>query len=144
MYGKRWATGGPLTVLESGAADCVCGTDDYKPWGQETRIDLHDCTPALVNDGDQVTAFLGRVVPAIGMTPYGDVRVDRFGDPAVGLQGWSGDQRIETSLVSIHCDEDGDRVFINVFSCRSFDSDVAVAVAVDHFGGHSHVDVTYR
>jgi S-adenosylmethionine/arginine decarboxylase-like enzyme len=116
----------------------------YVPWGQETTIDLHGCDPTVVADGATVAAFLAAVVPAVGMTPYGERRVDRFGDPAVGLQGWSGDQRIQTSLVSVHCDEVGHRVFINFFSCRPFNSVTAASMAVEHFGGRPHVRITRR
>jgi hypothetical protein len=43
-----------------------------------------------------------------------------------------------------HEDEVGARCFVDVFSCRPFDADIASAVAVAHFGGTPIVTVLLR
>ena len=59
--------------------------------------------------------------------------IERFGDDE--LEGWSALQFIETSSITLHADEVFGRCFVDVFSCRPFDPDVAAAIAVAYFGG---------
>ena len=73
------------------------------------------------------------VIDAIGMRAHGPLALERFGDGE--LEGWSAMQFIETSSITIHADEFSGRCFIDVFSCRAFDPEIAAAVAVAHFGG---------
>ena len=67
---------------------------------------------------------------------------DRFGDGE--LEGWSALQFIETSSITLHADEVSGRCFVDVFSCRPFDADVAASLAGEHFGGTSSVRVLQR
>ena len=53
-------------------------------------------------------------------------------------------QFIETSSITIHADEFSRRCFIDVFSCRGFDPEVAAAVAIAHFGGRRTLRVLRR
>ena len=78
------------------------------------------------------------LIDAIGMRAHGPLALERFGDGE--LEGWSAMQFIETSSITIHADEVSGRCFVDVFSCRPFDPDVAAAVAVAHFGGTPHRD----
>jgi hypothetical protein len=45
---------------------------------------------------------------------------------------------------AVHTDEVCDRCFVDVFSCRPFDSGAAAAVAVAHFGGTFTLRVLHR
>ena len=69
------------------------------------------------------------------MRAHGPLMLDRFGDDE--LEGWSAMQFIETSSITIHADEVFGRCFIDVFSCRPFDPDIAAAIAVAD-RRHSH------
>ena len=106
-------------------------------WGLLAAIDLHGCEPALLADPDRIRAFVPAVIDAIGMRAHGPLRLERFGDGE--LEGWSAMQFIETSSITVHADEVSGRCFVDVFSCRSFDPEVAAAVAVEHFGGEPTV-----
>jgi hypothetical protein len=53
-------------------------------------------------------------------------------------------QFIETSSITVHADEVAGRCFVDVFSCRPFDADLAATVALEHFGGRSLVRVLRR
>lgn len=105
----------------------------YAPWGSLAAIDLHGCEPERLADPDNIRAFVPAVIDAIGMEAHGPLRLERFGDG--DLEGWSAMQFIETSSITLHADEVFGRCFIDVFSCRPFDADVAAEVAVEHFGG---------
>jgi hypothetical protein len=50
----------------------------------------------------------------------------------------------DTSSITIHADEAAGRRFIDVFSCRPFDAELAAAVAVEHFGGTPTLRVLRR
>ena len=53
-------------------------------------------------------------------------------------------QFIETSSITLHADQLFGRCFVDVFSCRAFDPDVAAEIAVEHFGGIAVVTVLER
>ena len=105
-------------------------------------IDLHDADHERLADPDTIRRFVPALIDAIGMQAHGPLMLDRFGDDE--LEGWSALQFIETSSITVHADEAFDRCFVDVFSCRSFDPDVAAAVAVMHFGGTPRVTVLER
>ena len=94
---------------------------------------------ARLADADRSAASSRRVVDAIGMRAHGPLHLERFGDGE--LEGWSAMQFIETSSITLHADEFGGRCFVDVFSCRPFDADVAAAIAAAHFGGTPTVRV---
>ncbi len=105
-------------------------------------IDLHGGDSTRLADPDSIRRFVPALIAAIGMRAHGALMIDRFGDHE--LEGWSALQFIETSSITIHADEVFGRCFIDVFSCRPFDSDVAAAIAVEHFGGTPAVTVLQR
>jgi S-adenosylmethionine/arginine decarboxylase-like enzyme len=112
------------------------------PWGVLAAIDLHGCDPRRLADPDVIRAFVPAVIDAIGMRAYGPLALERFGDG--DLEGWSAMQFIETSSITVHADEVCGRCFVDVFSCRAFDPDVAAAVAAGHVGGRPTVTVLRR
>ena len=114
----------------------------YIPWGVLAAIDLHGCEPGLLADPDAIRSFVPAVIDAIGMRAHGPLVLERFGDGE--LEGWSAMQFIETSSITIHADEVSGRCFIDVFSCRQFDPDIAAAVAVAYFGGRPTLRVLRR
>ena len=112
------------------------------PWGMLAAIDLHGCDRERLADPDTLRRFVPAVIAAIGMRAHGPLHLERFGDD--DLEGWSAMQFIETSSVTLHADEVWGRCFVDVFSCRAFDADVAAAVAVEHFGGTPLATVLQR
>lgn len=112
------------------------------PWGMLAAIDLHGCDRERLADPDALRRFVPAVIAAIGMQAHGPLHLERFGDAE--LEGWSAMQFIETSSVTLHADEVWGRCFVDVFSCRPFDADVAAEVAVEHFGGTPTATVLQR
>ena len=111
-------------------------------WGMLAAIDLHECDRELLEDPDSIRGFVPAVVAAIGMRTHGLLHLERFGDDE--LEGWSAMQFIETSSVTVHADEVWGRCFVDIFSCRPFDPDLAAAIAVEHFGGTPEATVLQR
>jgi S-adenosylmethionine/arginine decarboxylase-like enzyme len=124
------------------AVPAPTSTRTEAPWGMLAAIDLHGCERRRIEDPDSIRAFVPAVIEAIGMRAHGPLHLERFGDGE--LEGWSAMQFIETSSITIHADEFASRCFIDVFSCRAFDPDVAAAVAVMHFGGRPTLRVLQR
>jgi S-adenosylmethionine/arginine decarboxylase-like enzyme len=112
------------------------------PWGILAAIDLRGCERSRLEDPENIRRFVPAVIDAIGMRAHGPLALDRFGDGE--LEGWSAMQFIETSSITIHADEAAGRCFIDVFSCRPFDPDLAASIAVAHFGGTAGVTVLQR
>jgi S-adenosylmethionine decarboxylase len=98
-------------------------------------IDVRGCDLSAVSSADVIRRFLVELVPALGMLPQGDPIVKRFGEG--DLEGWSAVQFIETSSITLHADEVKGRCFIDVFSCKSFDAEIAASLAQKAFHGRS-------
>jgi S-adenosylmethionine/arginine decarboxylase-like enzyme len=112
------------------------------PWGMLAAIDLHGCQRRRLEDPNSIRLFVPLVIEAIGMHAHGPLRLERFGQGE--LEGWSAMQFIETSSITIHADEFSCRCFIDVFSCREFEPEIAAAVAAAHFGGRRTLRVLQR
>ena len=113
-----------------------------KPWGMMAVIDLHDCDREALVDPATIRRFVPVVIEAIGMRAHGPLMLERFGDD--DLEGWSAMQFIETSSLTIHADEFSGRCYVDVFSCKAFDPELAAAIAVEHFGGWPKLTVLHR
>jgi S-adenosylmethionine/arginine decarboxylase-like enzyme len=134
----RDASGPAAPTLADGmealaAARRVPSGRTYQPWGMLAAIDLHGCERSRLEDPDTLRRLVPSLINAIGMRAHGPLMLERFGDGE--LEGWSAMQFIETSSITVHADEVSGRCFVDVFSCRPFDSGAAAAVAVAHFGG---------
>jgi S-adenosylmethionine decarboxylase len=115
------------------------------PWSHGDYSPPSTCATAIasaVADADSIRRFVPSVIEAIGMRAHGPLALERFGEGE--LDGWSALQSIETSSITIHADEVGDRCFVDIFSCRRFVPDLAAAIAVEHFGGTATVTVLER
>jgi S-adenosylmethionine/arginine decarboxylase-like enzyme len=105
-------------------------------------IDLHDADRERLADPDTIRAFTADVIGAIGMVAHGPTMLERFGEG--DLEGWSALQFIETSSLTIHADEVGGRCYIDVFSCKAFDPELAAGIAASYFGGWPKLTVLHR
>jgi S-adenosylmethionine decarboxylase len=132
----------PIDMPVTAAVRPHPGDRPCAPWGMLATIDLHGCDRGRLADPDSIRRFVPAVIAAIGMRAHGPLALDRFGDDE--LEGWSAMQFIETSSITIHADEVWGRCFVDVFSCRRFEADIAAAIAVEHFGGTPTVTVLQR
>jgi S-adenosylmethionine decarboxylase len=141
------ASGSPAPILAGrmgalAVARRVPSGRTYQPWGMLAAIDLHGCERSRLEDPDTLRRFVPSLINAIGMRAYGPLMLERFGDGE--LAGWSAMQFIETSSVTVHSDEVSGRCFVDVFSCRPFNSGAAAAAAIAHFGGALTLRVLHR
>jgi S-adenosylmethionine/arginine decarboxylase-like enzyme len=107
--------------------------ESSKSWGLLTSIDLFDCNPKTLRDGEAIKKYIIELCKLIDMKRFGDPTIVRFGaDPRV--QGYSAVQLIETSCISGHFAEDSDSVYIDVFSCKWYSQEDTIAFTKKFFG----------
>jgi S-adenosylmethionine decarboxylase len=102
-------------------------------WGRHLVLDCSSCDRAAVRDADAIREFCADLVSSIGMVAYREPVLEHFATHLPEAAGYSLVQLIETSAVTGHfCDASGD-AYLDVFSCKDFDPEVAVRVVRRHF-----------
>jgi hypothetical protein len=102
------------------------------------------CTAAIPAGSrpNSIHVFVPGVIEAIGMRAHGPLLLERSGDGK--LEGWSA-MRFQRDAFDHHprrrilC-----RCFIDVFSCREFDPEIAATIAVAHVGDRRTLRVLQR
>jgi len=113
-------------------------------WGQEASIDLYNCNPDTIRDAEKIRKFVDQLCDLIQMKKFGPCTVVDFGDDP-RVSGYSMTQLIETSLISAHFANQSNTVYLNVFSCKSYDPKVVEEFAKEFFEGEKTiVHVNYR
>jgi S-adenosylmethionine/arginine decarboxylase-like enzyme len=101
-------------------------------WGKHLILDCSSCDREVVRSADAIRAFSEDLVASIGMVAYGEPILAHFATHLPAAAGYSLVQLIETSAVTGHfCDTSGD-AYLDVFSCKDFDSEVATGVVGRH------------
>jgi S-adenosylmethionine/arginine decarboxylase-like enzyme len=99
-----------------------------KYWGVSSSIDLYECDPDLIKNEDYIKQFVKDLCVLIDMKTFGDTVVVNFGeDPRVA--GFSMTQLIETSLVSAHFANASNAIYLDIFSCKKYDTKLAYTFA---------------
>jgi S-adenosylmethionine decarboxylase len=100
-------------------------------WGYHLMGDFTACDIPSIMDYDTVVGFAKELVQVIEMVPYGEPQVVNFGTG--NKAGFTLVQLIETSNICAHfCNEDGN-VYLDIFSCKEFDSSKAVETFKKYF-----------
>jgi S-adenosylmethionine/arginine decarboxylase-like enzyme len=110
---------------------------EKKAWGLHTVIDLYSCDISLMTDKDHIENFIIELCKRIGMKRYGDVQIVYFGDEPE-VSGYSMTQLIETSLISGHFADKHRAVFLDIFSCASYNPDEVVRFCVESFRANDY------
>lgn len=111
-------------------------------WGYHLILDCSQCDRNAITNPDVIREFSATLVDEIKMVPYGDPQIIHFGHNAPHLTGWTLLQFIETSNIMAHfCDESGEG-YIDIFSCKEYDIDVAIDV-VNRFFSPQKIRKTY-
>jgi len=88
-------------------------------WGRSCSVDLHGLDVELITPG-YIRKYVRELCKLLKMKRHGPTRIGRFGKGK--LKGYSMMQFIETSSITAHFDDKGHRGFIDVFSCKEFNS----------------------
>ena len=111
-------------------------TDATAPqyWGLSSCIDLYECDLSLMKDAEAIREFVSVLCDRIKMRRYGETQVVHFGDEP-RVNGFSMTQLIETSLISAHFAEASRAIYLDVFSCASYDPRDVAEFALKYFKG---------
>lgn len=108
-------------------------------FGLHVTVDASGCDKRKLASQSLVYDILNNLPAKIGMTkmtlPYVAKWLDKF---ANGTEGISGFVMIAESHISIHTFPDQDYVFMDIFSCRSFDTDKAIRYLVNAFAAKKY------
>ncbi len=105
--------------------------DNQQAWGLLAIINLYDCNPTLIKSPKVIKKFIIELCKVIKMKRFGEPIIERFAQGP--LEGYSVMQFIETSSITIHFDEERNRVFLDIFSCQFFHSDKAAKFSKKFF-----------
>jgi S-adenosylmethionine/arginine decarboxylase-like enzyme len=104
--------------------------DGVRYYGKHLLLSAASCGKGLL-DIATVRHFITDLVEQIDMRAYGPCIVERFGSGAeIGL---SGVQLIETSAITLHTNDASRDLYLDVFSCKTFDEDAALNVVRRYF-----------
>ncbi len=96
-------------------------------------LDCSSCDREAVRSADAIREFCADLVSSIDMVAYGKPVLEHFATHLPEAAGYSLVQLIETSAVTGHfCDASGD-AYLDVFSCKDFDPEIAIRVVQKHF-----------
>ena len=95
-------------------------------WGKHLLIDMSAGDKDRVRSAEHIRRFVEILVEAIGMKAYGPPVLQHFAEHLLEAAGYSLVQLIETSAITGHfCDLSGD-AYIDIFSCKDFQAELAV------------------
>jgi S-adenosylmethionine/arginine decarboxylase-like enzyme len=103
---------------------------DY--WGYHLILDGSGCDHDSIASSENITAFAKQLVKDIDMVPYGEPQVVNFGSG--NKAGYTLVQLIETSNICAHFVEENNTMYLDVFSCKPYDPQIVVDLAVKFFG----------
>ncbi|HTQ98437.1 MAG TPA: S-adenosylmethionine decarboxylase [Candidatus Acidoferrum sp.] len=104
--------------------------DGQRYYGRHLIASAHGCNDALL-DKDTIARFLKEMTQRIDMVAFGEPFVERFGG---GIEvGISGVQLIETSAITLHTNDGARDLYLDVFSCKDFSAQEALAVVREYF-----------
>lgn len=102
------------------------------PWGYHLILDCGKCDMNAITNRDVIADFTKTLVNQIGMKAFGEPQIVRFGEEE-HLKGYTLVQLIHTSCVTAHfCDASGD-AYLDIFSCKEFDVEIAKNVVKAFF-----------
>jgi len=103
-----------------------------KPWGISTHIDLYQCDEATVKSKEDISRFVLELCDLIKVKAWGDMQIEHFGD-SEEIAGYSVVQLIETSCITGHFVDSNNSAYIDIFSCKAYDVQMAVQFTKDFF-----------
>ena len=104
---------------------------DY--WGYHLILDCQNCDIKKITNRNEIKKFIEILVKKIDMKSYKEPIIEHFATHNPEAAGFSFVQLIETSAITGHLvDKNGD-AYIDVFSCKKFDTKKAAKFSKDFF-----------
>ena len=103
------------------------------PWGQHLILDMNGCNQELLANKQNIIQWTQELIKAIDMVAYGEPVIEHFATHSHEAAGYTMVQLIETSAISAHFAENIGQVYIDIFSCKSFDNKIAREICEKYF-----------
>lgn len=101
------------------------------PWGYHLILDCYDADKELISSKTNVEAFAKTLVERIDMKAYGEPQVIHFGEG--DKEGFTLVQLIETSNICAHFSNDTGNFYLDVFSCKPYETTTVLEVVNQFF-----------
>jgi S-adenosylmethionine/arginine decarboxylase-like enzyme len=100
-------------------------------WGYHLILNARNCIPMSIRSAENIRAFTKKLVKDIDMVPYGEPQIVMFGTG--NKKGYTLVQLIETSNICAHFVEESNDMYLDVFSCKTFDPYTVKLAVEKHF-----------
>ena len=105
-------------------------TNSY--WGYHLILDCGKCDIHKITSYGNIHTFAKQLVKDIDMVAYGEPQIVKFGHS--GKEGYTLVQLIETSNICAHFVDIDGSLYLDVFSCKTFDQNVVENLVKTYFG----------
>ena len=109
-------------------------------WGYHLVLDCGDCNNSQITDPKNISNFAIELVKRIDMVAYGEPQVVYFGTG--NKEGYTLVQLIETSNICAHFVNENNSLYLDVFSCKTFDNNEVIETVKEFFGAKT-IRITY-
>lgn len=103
-------------------------------YGYELIINLYGCNKDTISSKKKLQEFVDTLCKLIKMKKYGKTLIPYFGINKAFTKGYTLVQLIETSSITGHFSEYWETAYINIFSCKKFDHQIAKKFTREFFG----------
>ncbi len=110
------------------------------PWGWHLALDLYDCDLERITSADVIRDYVIKLCDLIEMRRFGDPLIVNFGEEP-RVSGYSLVQLIETSNICGHFADESRAAYIDIFSCKYFDAELAANFTAQTFGAQKATGV---
>jgi len=100
--------------------------------GLSTSIDLYNCNANKIKSKEHIKQYVISLCELIDMKRFGDTVIIHFGEDEK-VAGYSMTQLIETSLISGHFANNSNAAYIDIFSCKLYDTLHAAIFSAEYF-----------
>ena len=102
-----------------------------RTWGKHLILDAAGCSPKRISCPIVIGNFTRDLVKRIDMKAYGEPQIVMFGTG--NKKGYTLIQLIETSNIAGHFVEENNTMYLDVFSCKDFDTEVVKELVHEYF-----------
>jgi S-adenosylmethionine/arginine decarboxylase-like enzyme len=100
-------------------------------WGFHLALDIAKCNPIAIRSKPVIYQFSKKLVKDIDMVAYGEPQIVMFGTG--NKAGYTLLQLIETSNITAHFCEEDNGFFLDVFSCKPYDTTAVIDCVKEFF-----------
>jgi S-adenosylmethionine decarboxylase len=102
-------------------------------WGYHLILDCSHCDIDKISDGNNIKNFIKELVSRIDMKSFGEPIIQRFALEDATKAGYSLVQLIETSSITGHFVELNGDAYIDIFSCKQYNQELAKEIVTKYF-----------